>query len=183
MQVHFSHASMHLYTSPTTPPSCSQSTYHVCVLQDQGIMVRKRAIRALWECCSCPGFSRADDAVVTVLQRANDREDSMKSLVTKICGEMWFTAASNFAGMYGARAGSAIHACFVMACWPGRLHVTAQSSCPAWRKLLAHATIALTRFCDRKLLPTPAWVSWWLRFPNGRPVCGLCVQGWMVRLL
>lgn len=62
------------------------------------MLVRKRAIRALWECCSCPGFSRADDAVVAVLQRANDKEDSMKSLVTKICGEMWFTEASSFAG-------------------------------------------------------------------------------------
>lgn len=61
-------------------------------------MVRKRAIRALWECCSCPGFSRAGDAVVAVLQRAYDKEDSMRSLVTKICGEMWFTDASSFAG-------------------------------------------------------------------------------------
>lgn len=61
--------------------------------------MRKRAIRALWECCSCPGFSRANDAVVAVLGRANDREDTMKSLVTKICGEMWFTDASSFAGM------------------------------------------------------------------------------------
>lgn len=61
-------------------------------------MVRKRAIRALWECCSCPGFSRAGDAVVAVLNRANDKEDSMKHLVTKICGEMWFTDASSFAG-------------------------------------------------------------------------------------
>jgi cohesin loading factor subunit SCC2 len=68
--------------------------------------VRKRAIRALWECCSCPGFSRADDAVVAVLGRANDREDSMKNLVTKICGEMWFTDASNFAGEDRAKNGS-----------------------------------------------------------------------------
>lgn len=68
--------------------------------------MRKRAIRALWECCSCPGFSRADDAVVAVLGRANDREDSMKNLVTKICGEMWFTDASSFAGM------DAKHACW-----------------------------------------------------------------------
>lgn len=60
--------------------------------------MRKRAIRALWECCSCPSFSRADDAVVAVLGRANDREDSMKNLVTKICGEMWFTDTSSFAG-------------------------------------------------------------------------------------
>jgi len=67
-------------------------------LQDPGIMVRKRAIRALWECCSCPGFSRAGDAVVAVLQRAYDKEDSMRTLVTKICGEMWFTDASSFAG-------------------------------------------------------------------------------------
>jgi hypothetical protein len=66
--------------------------------QDQGIMVRKRAIRALWECCSCRGFSRAGDAVVAVLNRANDREDSMRNLVTKICGEMWFTDVSSFAG-------------------------------------------------------------------------------------
>jgi hypothetical protein len=50
------------------------------------------------ECCSCPGFGRADDAVVAVLQRANDKEDSMRVLVTKICGEMWFTDASSFAG-------------------------------------------------------------------------------------
>lgn len=61
-------------------------------------MVRKRAIRALWECCSCRGFSRAGDAVVAVLNRANDREDSMRNLVTKICGEMWFTDVSSFAG-------------------------------------------------------------------------------------
>jgi hypothetical protein len=80
-------------------------------------MVRKRAIRALWECCSCPGFSRADDAIVTVLQRANDREDSMKSLVTKICGEMWFTAASNFAGMCVAGVGRVSNACLDILAW------------------------------------------------------------------
>lgn len=68
-------------------------------LQDQGISVRKRAIRALWECCSCPGFSRATDAVLAVLKRANDKEDSMKSLVTKICGDMWFLEGSSFAGV------------------------------------------------------------------------------------
>lgn len=82
---------------------CTHALLCICTIagsQDQGILVRKRAIRALWECCSCPGFSRAGDAVVAVLQRADDSEESMRNLVTKICGEMWFTDASNFAGMW-----------------------------------------------------------------------------------
>lgn len=59
--------------------------------QDQGVSVRKRAVRALWECCArCPGFSRRVDAVVTILQRVGDAEDSMRALVTKLCGDMWF---------------------------------------------------------------------------------------------
>lgn len=63
--------------------------------------VRKRAIRALWDCCTCPGFSRAADAVVAVLQRATDTEGSMRSLVTKVVGEMWFSENSSFAGGVG----------------------------------------------------------------------------------
>lgn len=60
--------------------------------------VRKRAIRSLWDCCTCPGFNRAAEAVVAVLQRAGDSEESMRGLVTKICGEMWFLEGSSFAG-------------------------------------------------------------------------------------
>ena len=59
--------------------------------QDQGVSVRKRAVRTLWECCErCPGFSRRVDAVVAILQRVADSEESMRTLVTKICGELWF---------------------------------------------------------------------------------------------
>jgi cohesin loading factor subunit SCC2 len=67
-------------------------------LQDAGVSARKRAIRSLWDCCTCPGFSRAAEAVVAVLQRAGDSEESMRGLVTKICGEMWFSEGSSFAG-------------------------------------------------------------------------------------
>eukprot|EP00878_Enallax_costatus_P029041 GHUV01031424.1.p1 GENE.GHUV01031424.1~~GHUV01031424.1.p1 ORF type:complete len:191 (+),score=64.86 GHUV01031424.1:437-1009(+) len=66
---------------------------------DAGVSVRKRAIRSLWDCCSCPGFSRATEAVVVVLQRALDPEESMRSLVTKFCGDMWFLEGSSFAGL------------------------------------------------------------------------------------
>lgn len=69
--------------------------------------VRKRAIKSLWDCCTCPGFSRATEAVVAVLQRAGDAEDSMRGLVTKICGEMWFTEGSSFAGEDRAAAAAA----------------------------------------------------------------------------
>jgi hypothetical protein len=62
------------------------------------VSVRKRAIRSLWDCCTCPCFSRAAEAVVAVLQRAGDSEESMRGLVTKICGEMWFSEGSSFAG-------------------------------------------------------------------------------------
>jgi cohesin loading factor subunit SCC2 len=65
------------------------------------VSVRKRAIRSLWDCCTCPGFSRAAEAVVAVLQRAGDSEESMRGLVTKICGEMWFSEGSSFAGRPG----------------------------------------------------------------------------------
>lgn len=38
--------------------------------QDNGVSVRKRAVRTLWECCArCPGFTRKTDAVVAILQR------------------------------------------------------------------------------------------------------------------
>jgi hypothetical protein len=38
--------------------------------QDKGVSMRKRAVKALWECCArCPGFTRRTDAVVAILQR------------------------------------------------------------------------------------------------------------------
>jgi cohesin loading factor subunit SCC2 len=64
----------------------------LCVLpQDNGISVRKRAIKTLWDCCvHCPGFTRRPDAVVAILQRAGDHEQAMQTLVTRICSAMWF---------------------------------------------------------------------------------------------
>eukprot|EP00775_Hariotina_reticulata_P010526 gene10526-10686_t len=84
-----------------TNPSLAGDYFDVLAqaTHDPGISVRKRAIKSLWDCCTCPGFSRGADAVVAVLQRAADPEDSMRGLVTKICGEMWFTETSSFAGL------------------------------------------------------------------------------------
>lgn len=43
---------------------------HTHGAQDNGVSVRKRAVRTLWECCArCPGFTRKTDAVVAILQR------------------------------------------------------------------------------------------------------------------
>ncbi len=41
----------------------------------------------------CPGFSRATEAVVAILHRVVDQEESMKSFVTKICSQLWFNPA------------------------------------------------------------------------------------------
>ena len=61
-------------------------------LQDQGISVRKRAVKTLWDCCvRCPGFERTVEGMVVILHRAGDQEESMRGLVTKICSAMWFT--------------------------------------------------------------------------------------------
>eukprot|EP00879_Flechtneria_rotunda_P019856 GHRR01020870.1.p1 GENE.GHRR01020870.1~~GHRR01020870.1.p1 ORF type:complete len:819 (+),score=323.27 GHRR01020870.1:216-2672(+) len=76
--------------------------YHDVLRQaslDQSVSVRKRAIKSLWECCTCPGFTHASEALLTVLQRAGDQEESIRSLVTKICGSMWFASTSDFAGL------------------------------------------------------------------------------------
>jgi hypothetical protein len=63
-----------------------------CVfLQDQGISVRKRAVKTLWDCVRCPGFQRTVEGMVVILHRAGDQEESMRTLVTKICSAMWFT--------------------------------------------------------------------------------------------
>ncbi|GFR50992.1 hypothetical protein Agub_g13318, partial [Astrephomene gubernaculifera] len=59
--------------------------------EDAGLTVRKRGIRLLWECCvRCPDFSRRGDALMRIVQRATDQEETMRALVTKICSEIWF---------------------------------------------------------------------------------------------
>ncbi|KXZ45820.1 hypothetical protein GPECTOR_50g614 [Gonium pectorale] len=59
--------------------------------KDAGLTVRRRAIRLLWECCvRCPDFKHRSDALLRIVNRATDTEETMKSLVTKICAEIWF---------------------------------------------------------------------------------------------
>ncbi|EFJ52890.1 hypothetical protein VOLCADRAFT_115818 [Volvox carteri f. nagariensis] len=58
---------------------------------DTGLTVRKRAVRLLWECCvRCPEFERRTDALLLIVSRATDTEDTMRALVNKICAEIWF---------------------------------------------------------------------------------------------
>ncbi|WIA08603.1 hypothetical protein OEZ85_008032 [Tetradesmus obliquus] len=92
----------------STNPALAGEYFDVLVIasHDAGVSVRKRAIRSLWDCCTCPGFNRAAEAVVAVLQRAGDSEGSMRGLVTKICGEMWFLEGSSFAGLSDGATGS-----------------------------------------------------------------------------
>ncbi|GLC46380.1 hypothetical protein PLESTF_001845900 [Pleodorina starrii] len=58
---------------------------------DTGVNVRKRAIRLLWECCvRCPDFVHRTDALLRIVSHATATEDSLRSLVTKICAEIFF---------------------------------------------------------------------------------------------
>ncbi|GIM15780.1 hypothetical protein Vretimale_18490 [Volvox reticuliferus] len=58
---------------------------------DTGLTVRKRAVRLLWECCvRCPEFERRIEALLLIVSRVTDTEDTMRSLVNKICAEIWF---------------------------------------------------------------------------------------------
>ena len=64
---------------------------------DDGLSVRKRAVRVLWECCIlCPGFppDRIIEAVVLILSRAGDAEESMRKLAASLCTELWFNPGS-----------------------------------------------------------------------------------------
>ncbi|KAG2502251.1 hypothetical protein HYH03_000737 [Edaphochlamys debaryana] len=59
--------------------------------EDTGLTVRKRAIKLLWECCvRCPDFKHRSDALMRIVSRATDPEDTMRAAVTKICAEIWF---------------------------------------------------------------------------------------------
>ncbi|KAI8475824.1 MAG: hypothetical protein J3K34DRAFT_517001 [Monoraphidium minutum] len=74
---------------------------------DNGVSVRKRAVKALWECCArCPGFTRRTGAVVAILQCVADAEESMRTLVTRLCADMWFAPGSS-GEAEGAPAGGA----------------------------------------------------------------------------
>ncbi|GLI61512.1 hypothetical protein VaNZ11_003892 [Volvox africanus] len=58
---------------------------------DAGLTVRKRAVRLLWECCvRCPEFERRIEAMLLIVSRVTDTEDTMRSLINKICAEVWF---------------------------------------------------------------------------------------------
>lgn len=64
---------------------------------DEGLSVRKRSVKVLWECCIlCPGFppQRQVEAVVLILNRAGDSEDSMRKLAASLCTELWFNPGS-----------------------------------------------------------------------------------------
>lgn len=157
--------------------------------QDAGVSVRKRAVKALWECCAkCPGFSRKTDAVVAILQRwavggvvppagatvvdsnlklllpiwasysatlrqrqksgvcgwpkpqqrlycglngalvcpahddcpaarrVADTEESMRTLVTRLCGDMWFVPGASVEGPEVRPARRALKRCGPRAC-------------------------------------------------------------------
>lgn len=63
--------------------------------QDTAVSVRKRAVKILWDCCvNCPHFPRATEAIVKVLYRCTDPEDSMRQLVTRMCSQLWFAAGA-----------------------------------------------------------------------------------------
>ncbi|GIL54451.1 hypothetical protein Vafri_9964 [Volvox africanus] len=58
---------------------------------DAGLTVRKRAVRLLWECCvRCPEFERRIEAMLLIVSRVTDTEDTMRTLINKICAEVWF---------------------------------------------------------------------------------------------
>ncbi|GAX81042.1 hypothetical protein CEUSTIGMA_g8477.t1 [Chlamydomonas eustigma] len=61
---------------------------------DQGLSVRKRAIKVLWDCCVlCPGgFPRLDEAVMIILHRVGDNEESMRKLAQNLCCQLWFSS-------------------------------------------------------------------------------------------
>ena len=61
-------------------------------VDDPGVTVRKRAVRLLWECCvrCADNFPYRTDAVVRIMAKAADAEEAMRSLVVKICSEIWF---------------------------------------------------------------------------------------------
>lgn len=62
-------------------------------VRDSGTSVRKRAVNIMWESCiRRPGFERATQACVHLLSRANDPEDSIQKLVTKVFHSLWFAA-------------------------------------------------------------------------------------------
>lgn len=76
-------------------------------VEDSGITVRKRAVRLLWECCvrCADNFPHRTDAIVRILERASDPEEAMRTLVGKICAEIWFLAKITLGeGSAGSRA-------------------------------------------------------------------------------
>ena len=59
--------------------------------RDASTSVRKSALKILWESCiSVPGFSRASEACVHVLNRISDPEESIQDLVAKVFHALWF---------------------------------------------------------------------------------------------
>lgn len=54
--------------------------------------MRKRAVKILHEfCVQWAQFPRASQAVIHIMYRVADHEESMRGLVTKFCSELWFT--------------------------------------------------------------------------------------------
>ncbi len=63
----------------------------------EGLSVRRRALKILWECCIlCPGFPHelAIEAIILILNRAGDSEESMRKQAALFCTELWFSPGS-----------------------------------------------------------------------------------------
>ena len=72
----------HIHISTDTP-----SQIHLSILF---------LIKVLWECCvSCPGgFPCLNEAVMLLLDRAGDAEESMRKTAVALCTKLWFSAES-----------------------------------------------------------------------------------------
>ena len=56
---------------------------------DTGVSVRKRAMLILRDAASCPGFSRATQALARLVGRIHDEEESVQALAVKVFTSAW----------------------------------------------------------------------------------------------
>ena len=57
------------------------------------------ACQVLWDCCvRCAGFPMLGEALLLIMARASDQEDSMRKQAAALCSELWFTPGSALPG-------------------------------------------------------------------------------------
>lgn len=55
--------------------------------------------QVLWDCCvRCAGFPMLGEALLLIMARASDQEDSMRKQAAALCAELWFTPGSALPG-------------------------------------------------------------------------------------